>query len=69
MDELDVAPVVGRAEFRRLAEIHGCPEAEEIPTEPLKLSDGRLLLRSRPGRWFLKDANGVVVAVANPDLA
>jgi hypothetical protein len=69
MDELDDAPLVGRAEFRRLAEIHGYPQAEEIPTEPLKLSGGRLLLRSRPGRWFLKNASGRVVAVANPDLA
>lgn len=65
MTELDSAPVVGMAEFRCLAEVHNWVEAEEIPTEPLILRDGRALQRARPGRLFIRDALQNVVAVAS----
>lgn len=65
MTKLDGAPVVGMAEFRRLAEVHNWVEAEEIPTEPLILRDGSALQRARPGRLFVRDAHQNVVAVAN----
>ena len=65
MGGIDDAPVVGTAEFQRLAEIHNWVEAEEIPTDPLVMADGRKWLRSRPGRLFIKNARGSVVAVAS----
>jgi hypothetical protein len=69
MSDIDKAPVVGWAEYTRLSEKYGNSQAEEIATEPLILSDGCLLLRSRPGRCFVRDASGNVAGVLNRNQA
>ena len=69
MDELENAPMVGPDEFRRLAFHHGNCEAEQVSTAPLVLEGGSVLLRSKPGRGFVRASDGAIVAVLNPDLA
>ena len=69
MVEIDNAPVVGRADFLLLAEQFQWVEVEEIAAEPLLMLDGRNWLRSRPGRQFVRDSSGAVVAVLNRDPA
>lgn len=69
MTRLDSVPVVGSAEFSRLAATHGWVEAEEIPMEPLALTDGTQWLRSRAGQNFVRSRDGAVVAVLSRDPA
>ncbi len=69
MDELERAPLVGVEEFRRIAGIQGNVEAESVPMNPLPLDNGTMLLRSRPGRIFVRDKPGAIVAVLSRCLA
>lgn len=65
MGELERAPLVGVEEFGRIASIHRSVEAEAVSIAPLALDNGTMLLRSLPGRLFVRDKHGAIVAVLN----
>ena len=65
MDGLAGVPYVGVEEFRRLASIQGYADAESVPMDPLPLGNGTMLLRSRPGRLFVRDRSGAIVTILN----